>query len=368
MTTETGSELLHEFRRHPRRRSLLQGLLALGAGGASLLRFSEALAQASAAEVAQLTIFSQPGIVPDILRDATLPMARDRFPKTEIRFEIGSNAAGYPRMLAQRGNPVVSGGMFNDIFAQRGIADGMWTKFNPDFVPNATHVPQAIMTPGGFGIPFHLSPVGIMYNPDHVEEPKSWADLWDPKYRGRVSMWDAWYDGYIMAAVAAGEGPDLEAGIKAWAPHKANIGAWVNSPVAEADLVSRGEVWLAPHWGAWAAQAKAQGKKVAFTVPKEGGVQWAGHMQVCAGFSPAVTELTQRYLDTWLSDECQRAWIERGFFSPASTKIEIPEALRGNPAVMTASDAASRLVRPDYAALGPQMPRMTSLINRTLKG
>ncbi|MDB5591983.1 extracellular solute-binding protein [Enterovirga sp.] len=361
-------DLLRAFDGHATRRRILQTLLAAGAGGTSLFQFAEALAQASAGDVSKLTILSQPGLVPEILRDVTLPLFKKEKPATEVTFEIASNAVGYPKMLAQRANPVVSGAMVNDLFAQRGNADKMWAKFDPAFVPNAKALPDGLATPGGFGIPFHLSPYGIMYNPDKVEEPKSWADLWNPKYKGRVSMWDAYYDAYIMAAVTTGKGPSVEEGIKAWAPHKENIGAWVNSPTAEEDLIHRGEMWLAPHWGSWTAMAKSQGKNVAFTIPKEGAVQWTGHMQVCAGFSPAVSELTQRYLNTWLSDECQLAWIERGFYSPASSRVEIPAALKGNPAIISAKDAVTRLVQPDFVKLGAEMAKLKMLIDRTLKG
>ncbi len=366
MTDQT--DILREFAPGTRRRALLQGLVAMGAGGASLLRFAEAVAEAPAGDVAQITILSQPGAVPDILRDATIPQFRRTHPATEVRLEISTNAAGYPRMLTQRSNPVISGGMFNDIFAQRGIADQMWVKFNPEFVPNAKKLPPGMETPGGFGIPFHLTPFGIMYNPDRVEEPKSWNDLYDPKYRGRVAMWDAYYDAYIMAAIAAGKGPSVEEGIRAWQPHKANIGAWVNSPVVAEEMVARGEMFAAPHWGSWMAQSRARGLRLAFTVPREGAVQWTGHMQSCAGFSPRATELTQRYLDTWLSDECQMAWITRGFFSPASAAVQVPEAMRAESVIMAAEESQRRLVRPDFTQIGPNMPRLTAMIVRTLKG
>jgi hypothetical protein len=115
-------------------------------------------------------------------------------------------------------------------------------------------------------------------------------------------------------------------------------------------------------------QARARGGRLAFTVPKEGGVQWTGHMQVCAGFSPRVTELTQRYLDTWLSDECQLAWITRGFFSPASAAVQVPENLRSDSVIMSAEEAQRRLIRPDFEKIGPEMPRLTATITRTLKG
>lgn len=367
MTDDTGT-ILREFAPGTGRRRLLQGLAAMGAGGASFLRFAEALAQAPAADAAQLTVFSWPGAVPDILRDITLPAFRQSAAGTEVRLDVGSNAAGYPRMLAQRANPVISGGMFNDIFTQRGRADGMFVPFNRTLVPNVAKLPAGMETPGGVGIPFLLSPFAIMYNPDRMEAPKSWTDLYDPKLRGRIGMWEAYYDAYIMAAVAAGKPPSVEEGIRAWQPHRANIGAWVNSPTVIEDMVSKGEMWCAPHWGSFMGQARARGGKLAFTVPREGGVQWTGHMQVCAGFNPRVTELTQRYLDTWLSDECQSAWISRGFFSPTSTAVSVPEAASADGVVMAPAEAQRRLIRPDFERIGPEMPRLTQMIIRTLKG
>jgi len=367
MPNDFVDDVLTSFAVGTTRRRILKSLAAMGVAGSSFGTFAEALAQATSEEVSQLTVLSQAGLVPDILQSVALPLFHKDYPKTDVKLEIAANAVAYPKMLAQRNNPVISGAMVNDIFAQRGIDDKMWVKFDPALVPNVSNVPAEIMTPGGFGIPFHLTPFGIMYNPDKVEAPKSWTDLFDPKYKGRVSMWDAYYDAYIMAAVATGREPDVEEGIKAWAPYKENIGSWTDSVPGEEDMVARGEMWLAPHWGAWVEQARSQGKRVAFAIPKEGAVQWTGHMQVCAGFSPKVTELTQRYLNTWLSDECQIAWIERGFFSPASKRVKIPDSLRDNPAIVSAASASKLLVRPDIRKLASIMPRLKSLIERTLK-
>jgi putative spermidine/putrescine transport system substrate-binding protein len=366
VTTELN--ILHSFKPGTTRRALIQSLLAIGAGGTSLLQFAEAVAQASAADVASITVLSQPGTIPDLVRESTFPPFAKDYPKTEVKLEVATNAVGYPRMLTQRNNPVISGGMFNDVFTQRGRSDDMWVKMDPAFTPNQKKLAPGMSTAGGFGFPFQLQPWGIMYNPDRVEEPKSWSDLWSDKLVGKVVMWDAYYDAYIIAAHIAGKGMSVEEGIKLWAPHKANIGAWVNSPVVSEDLVSRGEMLMAPHWGANTAQAMAQGKKLAFTIPKEGGVQWTGHAESCAGFSPAVTELTQRYLNTWLSDEVQMTWITKGFFSPASAAVSVPDNLKNNPVIISADQAMERLIRPDFVTIGPEMPRLTQMIQRTLKG
>jgi len=359
--------LLHCFAKDVSRRQLLQTLVAAGAGLATLTRFAESLAAAAAEEVATLTIFAWPGLVPEILRESSITPFNRNYPKVTVRLDISTNAVMYPKILASRNNPVISGGMFNDIFAQKGIADGLWVKFDDANVPHRKNIPAEIMTPGGYGITFQLTPFGLMYNPDRVEKPTSWADLWDPKYTGRISMWDSYFDAYIAGAVISGKGPNVEEGIKIWAKYKQNIGAWVVSPTTEEDLVHRGEIWIAPHWGAWAEQARVQGKKVAFTIPKEGAVQWAGHMQCMTGFPPKATELSQKYLDTWISDECQLAWVQKGFFGPASKTVKIPPGMLGLEAILPAEEAAKRLIRYDVRYVGENIPKLKALIDRTLK-
>jgi spermidine/putrescine-binding protein len=359
--------LLQCFEGDVTRRAVLRSLMAAGAGVASLTGFASHLASAQPGDAAELTIFAWPGLVPDILKERSVaPFAR-AYPKVTVKLDISTNATMYPKMLAAKANPVISGGMFNDIFVQKGMVDGLWVKPNDAWMPHRKEIPAEIMPPGGYGTIFQFTPFGIMYNPDKVDKPTSWADLWNAKYKGRVEMWDVYFDAYIAAAVMSGKGPSVEEGIKLWAPHKQNIGAWTTSPTKVEDDVARGEMWLAPHWGSWCEQARSQGKKVAFTIPKEGAVQWGGHMVTVAGFSPKVSELTQRYLDTWNSPECQLGWVTKGFFGPASKAVKIPPELLKLEAMMTADDAAKKLIRYDVKSVGERIPKLKALIDQTLK-
>ncbi len=364
---EAKAYLLRCFDGDVTRRAVLQSLVAMGVGAATLADFAGHLARASAADAAELTIFCWSGLVPDILKEASIAPFRKTHPEVSIKLDISTNAVMYPKMLAARSNPAISGGMFNDIFIQKGIADGLWEKPHDEWMPNKKSIPTELLAPGGYGVLFQFTPFGIMYNPDRVEKPKSWADLWDPKYKGRVVMWDLYYDAYIAAAVISGKGPSVEEGIKLWAPHKQNVGAWTTSNSKAEDEVARGEMWLAPHWGAWAEQARIQGKKLAFAIPKEGAVQWGGHMVSVTGFKRPTVELTQRYLDTWNSEECQLAWAKKGFFGPANRNVKIPPEMLKSEAVMTAEDAAKKLIRYDVKAVGEKIPQLKALIDRTLK-
>lgn len=350
------------------RRRLLKAMAACGAMGPSLLAFGEALAAAPADTVVELNILVQGGPVGDALKTIANPMFNSMYPKATIELNASTNAAAFPKMLAQRNNPVIGGGMFNDLFAARGTLTKMWAPFNPEFVPNAAHVPPAVRIPGAIGVTVQQTPFGIMYNPDKVEPPTSWTDLWNAKYRGRVSMYDSYFDAYAMASVATGGPASVEAGVKAWVPYRDNIGAWAAGPTSEEDMVHRGEVWLAPHWGGWVEQARLQGKNVRFALPKEGGTLWSNQIQCSVGFSPVTTELIQRYLNTWLSPECQTAWLKGALISPAVDTVEIPADLAANPAIVSPSHVGSKLIRLDATYIAQNSGAIQALIQRSLKG
>lgn len=289
------------------RRSLLKLAAGVGVAGANLSLLGDALAASSPEEVTELTIHLQAGLDKILVKHANPAFAKI-YPKVQLLYDAGANAKTYPKMLAERRTPSVAGGTFNDVYAVRGGVDKMWAPFDPSLVPNAKKIPEAILVGGkGLGIPVHLCPYGIMYNPDLVEEPKSWADLWNPKYKQKVGMYTTYYDAYLMAAKAAGMDPTVENGIAAWEPHRTNIGAWNSSSTLELDMVSRGEIWMAPHWGAWCEVGRAAGKKVAFTIPKEGATQWTDYLQLTSGVDENVSKATQVLFNLLLGPEVQQA-------------------------------------------------------------
>lgn len=361
------SELSAVHRIGDSRRDVLRKLGMGGAGVGLLSLASGVLAQASPESSAELTIHLQAGLDKILTKHANPLFARSH-PGVKLVYDAGTNARAYPKMLTQRAKPSTAGGTFNDVYSVRGIEDKMWAPFDMRLIPNARNIPAPLMAAGrGFGIPVHLCPYGIMYNPDRVPEPKSWADLWDPKYKQKVGMYATYFDAYIMAAKAAGKEPTVENGIAAWAPHKANIGAWNTSVTVEQDMVSRGEIWMAPHWGAWAESARAQGKNLAFTIPKEGATQWTDYLQLSAGLDPKVAELATQFFNVLLSDEVQTAWITDGFLSPVTTTTTIPAAFRQNKAILTAEEAKSRLFRADYAHIGTRTNQIEAMVNQMLK-
>lgn len=63
-------------------------------------------------------------------------------------------------------------------------------------VPNAKYITDQYKNlpfdpEGKYTVPYFTSSFGIVYNKDMVDKPiDSWADLWDPKYKGEIIMYD----------------------------------------------------------------------------------------------------------------------------------------------------------------------------------
>ncbi|WP_287204652.1 extracellular solute-binding protein [Mesorhizobium sp.] len=357
--------ILKRFQHDIRRRTVLKSLIGAGASIGSISTFAEALAQASNVDV--IRVFSQPAAFQEIVEEFSTAPFKLEYPNTSVELEVGSNSTVYPKMVAFRSNPQIMGGMFNDIWTERGRVDKLWIKPKPEWTPNSAKVASEFRPAGGFGIPFLIMPFGIMYNPEKVEKPTSWLDLFKPEYKGRVALQAGFFGAYVMAAHATGRGTDAEAGIKEWAKHKDNIGVWSEPTAETSELVSKGEVWLAPSWSPTVEDFRRRGKTVAYAAPNDGVLFTAQFIQIVEGISEGAAELTARYCDTWNSKECQEAWVRKGYFTPTNTDVAVPDDMKDVPGIMSPADAAKTLVKYDVAALAAKIPQLVNLINRTLK-
>jgi putative spermidine/putrescine transport system substrate-binding protein len=341
------------------RRSAVVGLLGSGVAGT----FASSLLGGSSLAAAKVSILSWGWGYDAVIKDV---VAR-KFPDLSVNLEIGTNAANYSKLVAQRGNPVLSGGTFNGVFSYRGHQDGLWVPIARSSVANADNLLDLAFMKDTGGVVFGVQPYGIVYNPERAEPPKSWLDLFDPKYKGKVGLSDFYFDGYGLTALAIGKPfSDIEAGIAEWAKHKANIGPWPQSPAQAQDLVERGEIWFAPSFGGIAEGARATGKKIAFTIPKEGATAVTDVIQVIKGFDKETTEQTQKFLTSFLNDDAQVAFTKSVFTSPVSKTAKIPPELAGSSALLSAERVASLIV-PDFGVMGAKFAEFKNSVNRNLK-
>jgi len=75
--------------------------------------------------------------------------------------------------------------------------------------PQLTSLPLVRMKGQVYGVPFMWGPDPLLYDTTvFAEPPDSWNVLWDPKYRGKISVWDDLSTIYMAAQVLGYDKPD----------------------------------------------------------------------------------------------------------------------------------------------------------------
>jgi spermidine/putrescine transport system substrate-binding protein len=125
-----------------------------------------------------------------------------------------------------------------------------------------------------WSIPYMWFGTGIVYNRDVQPAPKRWADLWDTRFKGRLTMLDDPED--VLGAClkklglsfSATDPVELQRARQEAIAQKPLVRAYLNAEVRD-QLVS-GDVLAAQLWATTAQQAIDGAPNLAFTYPEEG--------------------------------------------------------------------------------------------------
>ncbi len=75
--------------------------------------------------------------------------------------------------------------------------------------PQLTSLPLVRMKGQVYGVPFMWGPDPLIYDTTvFPKPPESWTVLWDPKYRGKISVWDDLSTVYMAAQILGYDKPD----------------------------------------------------------------------------------------------------------------------------------------------------------------
>ncbi len=212
-----------------------------------------------------------------------------------------------------------------------GMREGYIQRVKPAGVPNYANVfPEFVAKSGGFGVPASYSLIGIAYNEKMLKTvPKSWTDLWNAEYRGKVGIPRASSNLglgvlVIAAKVFGGTEENLDPGWSKLQELKPIVG---RSPTQLLQMLEREEIALAPIWNNDAAGAAAKGLPVKFVKPDPGPVAIISFMSEITGTRHA--DLVQEWMNDVLSAEYQAMAANAPyFFGPVVKGVTIPEAAR----------------------------------------
>jgi putative spermidine/putrescine transport system substrate-binding protein len=244
--------------------------------------------------------------------------------------------------------------------AQQGVFDDV----TEAQVPNLAKAIPTLKRP--YSIPHIYSAKVILYNPAKVPvAPKAYADLWDPKYRGRVGLVDILHLQNIAAAALAGGGSehDYEPGKrKLMELRSLDVKIYPSNEALAAGLKSE-EVWLTVMWLARGFMWKKAGIPVQHVVPEEGATSITFEMSVPK--NARNKDGAHKYLNAALDARAQIAFADRMGYAPTVTDARLPPELAAE--ISLTPEQQAKLRTPDYDYIARNQSALIDFWNKEFK-
>ncbi len=281
--------------------------------------------------------------------------------------DVGDEDPRVAKMFAQRRLPRAS----DDVVCLQGVRGhevgeaGLVEEITEAKVPNVARVLPNLRSP--YYAPHIWSPQVIIYNPDRVKEPpKTFTDLLDPKYKGRVGVGDINYF-YIMMAAALATSGDVNKvddpaakdlveklnanGLRLY-PSTDSIGAGIKS----------GEIDVGIMWLARVIMWQNAGIPVRQSFQTEGSVLYISGMVVPknAANKPAAF----KYLNAMLDPSSQTRFAERMGYLPTVDDCKLTGKVGEQLAL---PDPAPKLFPPNYDITGKLQSPVSEWWKKTMQ-
>jgi spermidine/putrescine-binding protein len=179
-----------------------------------------------------------------------------------------------------------------------------------------------------YGVPFMWGPNPLLYDTTAlVKPPDSWIVMWDPKLRGKISVWDDLSTLYMAAQVLGYDKPDpdhlynlsdseLEAVKNKLLALKPNIRKIWSTGGELTNLFESHEVVAAMGWPLMTNQLRAAKFPVGETIPRENTTGWIDHLMITAGSENK--DLSYKFLEYMIEAQTQKKVTDVTGYAPAN--------------------------------------------------
>lgn len=221
-----------------------------------------------------------------------------------------------------------------------------------------------------WGPKISMQVIGIGYNPKKISSPpRSWDELWDPKYKGRVGL-TALNSQLGIAFLAelnrvkGGTETNWEPAFKALRELLPNVGAIGANLGAYATLWQQEQVDIAPYNFNFVQTLKAKGVPVELAIPTTGLVGW--HTSLHLVKNAAEPDLAVQYIDSDLAADVQ-AQMQKAPYDVIPTNGKVALAGPIVQVVAKTHDELAKIRTIDWEKINPQRGALIDRFNREIK-
>lgn len=179
-----------------------------------------------------------------------------------------------------------------------------------------------------YGVPFMWGPNPLLYDTTaFAQAPDSWVTLWNPKYKGKISVWDDLSTVYMAAQILGYDKPDpshlynlsdeeLSAVKKKLIELKPNIRKIWTTGGELTNLFQNHEIVLAMGWPLNTNDLRKANFPIGEIIPKENTTGWIDHLMITAAGSHK--ELALSFLEYMIEAKTQKLVTDRTHYTPAN--------------------------------------------------
>jgi putative spermidine/putrescine transport system substrate-binding protein len=272
------------------------------------------------------------------------------------------------RMQAARGKPPFDVAIMDEGPLVDAAAAGVLEKYPAEKSPHyADLLPQFR---NEWGPTISIQVIGIGYNPKKIKTPpKSWEELWNPAYKGRVGLTalnSTLGQAFMveLARLKGGSETNIDPAFAAIRTLLPNVGAIAANLGAYATLWQQEQIDIAPYNFNFVQTLKDKGVDVEFAIPETGGVAWRTSLHLVKNAQQP--DFAVQYIDSHLAPEVQRD-MEQGPYYVIPTSGKVSYEGRVAQQIAKSADELGRFRYQDWSKISPNRSEWIERFNREIK-
>ncbi len=271
----------------------------------------------------KFVVYSYGGSWDDAIKEAAVKPLQAAHPDLEV---IVAPDGGFTKLLAEKADPQADVSFVDDSAMPQAIAAGLIDELDPTKIASWNDIYDEGKLFGKYGAAMEFGRFGICYRADKIEKPTSWEDLWNPKYKGHVTIGKAtigstsWVQ-FLDAAARLNGGTvttNVQTGFDKMKLLKPNLLTLTTTTGQINQLLTDGDLWITHFWDGRCIYLKRAGVKVEYVDPKEGPYATITYITMVKGAKHP--ELAYEFIEYVLKAENQGVWTKYIGYGPTNKK------------------------------------------------
>lgn len=286
----------------------------------------------------------------------------------------GTSSDILAKAVAQKDKPQMHIIVLDDGVMYRAIGMGLCQPLQKSAAYNDLY-PVARMK-DGMAAGLTMGMTGLAYNKKMFDEkgwkaPTSWADLADPKYKGKVVFQSVPSSTFGLHAflmfnrLQGGTDTNVEPGFAAWPKTVGpNVLEYIASSAKISEMIQTNEAAIAPLTPTQVALLKGKGIAIEYAQPKEGSVVLM--TALCATANNSEPELTQKLATYLLTSAAQEKFLRGGSYIPSTPNAKADNATNEAEVAQIKSYMNTAVVV-DWDAINEKRPEWNTRWNKQIE-